>query len=1806
MKHLVFFIFSVISFTVYSSEYENRKLFLKFNNDISIHLNFSNDLLESNFEESFFNTLIKEYGIQSIEKAFRTNDIHLIQTYLITLKSEKYLNDLINELNKQSFIDYAEKIPIYELFLTPNDPQHSAQWNLATIQAEQAWNISTGNTNVVVAVTDDAIEISHPDLISNIWTNLNEIPNNGLDDDNNGYIDDINGWDAADNDNNPAPLNALNYHGTHVSGIVAASTNNSVGISAIGFNIKLMAVKIGTSPSGALIGAYSGLDYVISTGNAQIINMSWGGSSYSITYQNLFNAANNANIVCVAAAGNSDSQIPMYPASYNHVISVGSTTISDQKSGFSNYGNTIDVMAPGSNILSTLTNNGYGIKSGTSMASPLVAGLCGLLLSHSPSLTPAQVETCIENTCDDISSQNASYNGLLGAGRINALQALQCYNTPPTAEFTANYTNICIGQNIQFTDLSIGTSNTNWLWNFGDGNTSTLQNPTHSYSSAGPFTVTLTVTNAYGNDIEIKNNYITTSTPSAVLSGSTNIVSGGNAYLQVQFNGNPPFSFVYTDGVSNYTLSSITQNPYYFSVISLANTTYTLVSISDIGCTGSVSGSAIINFIQAPISNDTTCTNGQYILQDNGLTEAQSIAYTDDGGYVIAGYTTVSGAGQEDVFVTKFDDQNNIEWSKTYGTSNSDKGYPIYIEKTNNGYIVSSNSKAYASSLGALVILNLDLNGSIIWQKKISNSTNYSNSRFIGTDNQNNILVSGSYAFNSAGTDDAYLMKIDAINGNLIWSTTFGTNTLDHSYNTIETDDGGYLYGSHSHAFGIGTSAKLIIKVNANGQYQWAKTYDNSNNEAFYTYKLTPDGNILALGIEGNTNAFDINITKLSNTGSVIWSKNYSGLGDDMGQGLHISTNGEVYFSGYSNSFGNGNYDLFLTKLDANGNEIFTKFYGGNASENTYGGACNISVNETLNKIYLFSNTKSFGGSDLDPYIVITDLDGNSDCFSITANWTVTSENQTTANVNGTINNLGTLNNSTYLTNVFLTNLDTICNTVCDTIITPICINTNLDTAICFLDSTQINIANGSNYTWSPDYNISNINIQNPILFPTVDTTYIVSYLNDNNCFIIDTIHININENPVISSNFSDTTICPNNCVALSANGGINYTWSPGLGLSNPNISNPTACPSTSTQYIVSGTDINGCEAKDTITINVLACCGAYADFTVSDTIICVNESIMISNLSIVNNPASHTWIFNGANIASSNLQNPLAISYNTAGVYQILYILNDACGIDSVYKTIYVNNIPEITLSNDTFICGIDTINYLLSSAEEIIDYTYSWLPTMGLNNSNILNAIATVSSTSSYILEVQDNFSLCINWDTINIFFQNLPNQFITINSNFCIDDTAYFSSTFSFDSILWNGINYQNNFTLPITNDTIIFAEGFIGNCAVTDSFSVIALAKPNLQILTPDTSICVGDSLIIYASSDFPILWANGTNADSIQIIALSDTILHINSTNISCNISDSISINTLALPSVNISGNDTACINSLLNLSASGAINYTWLNADNMNGNQNTLTLTQDTIIYVIGEDGCVNSDSLMIYAIDSNYVEIVALDSICVGENITLLANSNASVLWNTGETNNTIQSTLFTNTSFTIITTSPYCAQSFDSVYIYALTYPNLAVVTPIEVNYGEEIVLNANGGNNYFWYPNNNLSCTNCESPSLTATESTVYYVTLEENGCEVSDSINIIVNALDECILLPTAFSPNNDNVNDLFYPISKVNDINIEFFRIYNRWGELIHNDIQPWDGKYKNINQPLETYIYFVKYKCNGEYKILKGNVTLIR
>ncbi len=608
---------------------------------------------------------------------------------------EGQLDEVMAAYRELPFVEKVEPVGMYLVSATPNDAYYDDPppefpydqwhyWDSYGIEADMAWDLETGDPDVVCAVIDGGVRYYHYDLggtnppgpadnstNGNIWVNNGEIPGNGLDDDNNGYVDDVIGWDFVDEapqcvdtdcgiaDNDPSDHGG---HGTHVAGTIAAITNNdpTFGVAGVagGWNdgtteftsngVKVMCLRAGfTSRRGGVMymDMVSEALYYIATMvdkgvNVTAVNCSWG-SSYLI--EAAIDAVLARDVMVIVACGNANNTTADYLGAREDCLDVGATAQNGDPASFSTYGTWVDIAAPGVAILSTYHNSDdpdgdyIATMDGTSMSCPHVVGVAGLLESYDPSLTS-------QDKWDLIMENSKPYNPTkyVGVGIVDVRACLDAIGggCDVTADFSGAPTSGCAPLTVGFTDLSAGPV-LSWDWDFGDGvGTSTASDPSYQYNSPGTYTVTLTATSAACSDGETKTGYITVQTvPVADFSGSP---TTGYAPLTVDFadlsTGSPDtWSWNFGDGVG----TSTAQNPTY--IYNDAGTyTVTLTASNACGSDGETKTGYII---VDPAGENTMHVSAMTVIrvgnnQKNGRAMVTVLDQNNDpvGGAVVYGY----------------------------------------------------------------------------------------------------------------------------------------------------------------------------------------------------------------------------------------------------------------------------------------------------------------------------------------------------------------------------------------------------------------------------------------------------------------------------------------------------------------------------------------------------------------------------------------------------------------------------------------------------------------------------------------------------------------------------------------------------------------------------------------------------------------------------------------------------------------------------------------------------------------------------------------------------------------------------------------------------------------------------------------------------------------------------------------------------------------------------------------------------------------------------------------------------------------
>ena len=852
-------------------------------------------------------------------------------------KTIKRLNiDLVKSLNNETTevllkryknnpnVEYVEPNGIVQIQLTPNDPRFSEQWGLESVtnidvDAPEAWDIQTGASSVVVATIDTGVDYTHEDLAANMWVNPGEIPANGIDDDNNGYIDDIRGWDFLNNDNDPADDHG---HGTHVSGIIAASTNNATGIAGVSWQSRIMPLKTHSQHGfGSIFDAAEALVYAVDMG-ASVTNNSYGclsESCFSSTFEDALDYAEQNNVLSIIAAGNyrSDNDITaFYPCNSenNALLCVAASEPSDNLAWFSNYGsNHVGLAAPGFDILSTVpgTGNsccsdpsGYMLLSGTSMATPFVAGAAAVILSQHPGSQYESIKSIIMgSTIDSVNYADK----VRSQGRLNLFNAIttnffiiaepiaelltvgQQVNTPITLSYLNGYS--------ADVSLSAASNDPNLLVSITPdvvslaGQTATLTISAQDGVVAGLHTIYITATSNDGSTQTHKATVdviVTTDLVSNLVFGDDFGVTGREIDISAQI----------------YNASqTVTENFYvhfYLSQDAVITSEDIRIGTHHVSSISPFSNLDIQKSVWVPRWNSPSY--GYPALAEGGyhfgmiVDSYNVLADTDQLNNVVTGNSIDVRTGVDDAVELAVG--HNVEISPFYSLH----GEHVAIDDLGNMY--RSASKTNGSDYDFYTV-KLDSSGNFVWDAIYDNGydDHFSSSAL---DSDGNLYVVG-YSHNGVD-DDRLLIKYDN-NGNKLWDRQHDAGGDEYNYHLF--------IGSNGTVY-VGGDPGGIMAYTPAGDLLWPSL--NAINEMVEDV----DGNIIGIGYYV--------LEKNMPDGTNVWTIN---LSEEIGYFVVTDALGNIYTA--TTNVG-GTRDAFLTKYDTNGNEIWKEKYDNGRSDMPRGG----------------------------------------------------------------------------------------------------------------------------------------------------------------------------------------------------------------------------------------------------------------------------------------------------------------------------------------------------------------------------------------------------------------------------------------------------------------------------------------------------------------------------------------------------------------------------------------------------------------------------------------------------------------------------------------------------------------------------------------------------------------------------------------------------------------------------------------------------------------------------------------------------
>ncbi|HZV82805.1 MAG TPA: S8 family serine peptidase, partial [Geobacteraceae bacterium] len=836
-----------------------------------------------------------------------------LRLHHLKLKKGMSVEEAVKLYQADPDVEYAEPNFLYSIEGQPNDPRFGELWGLrntgqtggtagADIKATAAWDITTGSSDVVVAIIDTGIDYTHPDLAPNIWVNA--------------------GIDAVNQDADPFDDHG---HGTHVAGTIGAVGNNGSGVAGINWNVKLTACKfLNASGSGSTDAAIQCLQYIksLKDAGANIVatNNSWGGGAYS---QALYDAINaQRNILFIASAGNSRidaDTVPQYPASYNlpNIISVAATDNNDKKAAFSNYGRrSVHVSAPGVKILSTLPAvnewnlvGGYGLLSGTSMAAPHVTGLAALIKAQDANRDWISIKNLLLAGGDNVSGV---YERTITGRRINALGSLSCANKKVFSVLQYPAT-ITVGTPATVSAMSINCE-----------------------SIAGPVTVTL----SGGEVITLHDDgvapdfaagdgvFTATWTPARLMERLVFASAAGTETIEY-----PPV------GITTKSLPSGALNtPYRQSILAGAGYfPYTFSIIS-----GTLPPGITLNVSSGELSGAPTA-QGQYyftlqVVDKYGARALKDLLFNVNPPDTYEAWHTTGSPYKSDIVVDregnfyvsfndglyKYDGSGNEIWRRDISNGGLlfipfDK--PVAVDKDDYVYFGGLSCPSIGGVCSQYLLAKYDPAGDMVWTKQ----GHADDVRDIAADSLGNVyLTGGSFGYNTIKFDSA---------GNELWARNvqISNEYIWDPYMTVDGNANVYLAG-YTESMADPNMDVVLAKYDLMGNLSWAKTYDLGGKEEPRDVATDSNGNVYVTGWSVDSPA-TLFLLKFDPDGDLLWNKPYAQGFEAKGYGVAIDKEDKIYVTGSIQGTPYSATDLLTVIYDTSGNVLSAMSFDGGGAE---------------------------------------------------------------------------------------------------------------------------------------------------------------------------------------------------------------------------------------------------------------------------------------------------------------------------------------------------------------------------------------------------------------------------------------------------------------------------------------------------------------------------------------------------------------------------------------------------------------------------------------------------------------------------------------------------------------------------------------------------------------------------------------------------------------------------------------------------------------------------------------------------------
>jgi gliding motility-associated-like protein len=1244
--------------------------------------------------------------------------------------------------------------------------------------------------------------------------------------------------------------------------------------------------------------------------------------------------------------------------------------------------------------------------------------------------------------------------------------------TKPVAQFSTADTNICVGQTVQMYNNSGGASFT-CLWHWGDGTTSTQLTPSHTYTTAGTYTVKLVVTDMYGcTDSNTKIAYVKVNSPTINFTMSDTVANCPP--LVVNFTNTSTGVSTYAWSFGNGGQSSLANPSALYTYPGVYNVK--LIGTTNAGCKDSVTKHVTIygptgTFTYSPIAGcnpvtvnfTATTTNAASLIWDmsNGFTQTTtgntySYTYTQSGKYLPKLILSDGVSCLVPIFGTDTVKVDKMESDFSF-TPNT---------ICNAGTVQFTDTVLY--TLSNVVSRSWDFGDG-------GNSTSHNpthaytspgnyNVRLIVTNAQGckdttiktvviyappTVVVSGGSAICQGATTGVTLTASGALN--YVWTPA---GTLSCSTCAVTT------------ALPSATTTYIVTGTDGNGCTDTAQVTVNVNNRP----------NVSAVS---NTTAVCIGSTATltaSGATSYVWTPSSTLSCSTCVSPVATPTTATTYV--VTGTDANGCTDTGVVTVNVN--PLPTVGAGSNVA------ICN-------------GSSTTLTGTGATSYVwTPAGTLSCSTCVSPTATPTTT----TTYTVTGTDGN-GCINTASVTVSV--NNRPTV--------------SAGSNVAICNGASTTLTASGATTYVWTPAGTLSCSTCVSPVATPTTTITYTVTGTDGNGCTNTATVTVSVNNLPNVSATSNTTAVCTGSTATLTASGATSYVWTPAGTLSCSTCVSPVATPTAATTYVVTGTDANGCIDTGVVTVNVnpLPTVGAGSNVT-----ICNGSSTILTGT------GATSYVWTPAGTLSCNTCTSPTATPTTTTTYTVTGTDVNGC-VNTATVTVNVNNKPTVTAGSNVAICNGASTTLGAGGAT-----SYVWTPAGTLSCSTCVNPVATPTTTTTYTVTGTDGNG-CTNTATVTVTVNNLPNVTASGSSIVCNGSSTTLTASGA-TSYVWTPAGTLSCSTCvspvatPTAATTYIVTGTDANGCVDTGMISITINTKPDVDAGV-DRTICFGASTTLSATGAVNYQWSPSTGlsctACASPTATPTTTTLYrvIGVAANGCSDTDFVNVTVNPLPNVTASGTSVICGGSNTTLTANGATSYVWTPAGTLSCSTCVSPVASPTVTtsYVVtGTDGngCIDTGKITVTVNPLPVLQVTGASTICEGTTKQLNVTGAASYNWSPATNlscsacSNPVASPT-TTTTYTVTGTTNGCSVS-TTVTVNVLPMPVLYLTSDTAVCEGQSVPLNVLGAATYVWTPTAGLSCTTCVNPIATPAITTTYIVTgTSSDGCSNADNITITVN-------------------------------------------------------------------------------------------